>query len=235
MNDKEETLALVHTSDRLAEFGSFRLTPTGLVAVPGAPFDEWVRVGDWFRRAESGMPWNVGDWWVFGEHEYGTRAAQAIDPEGTDRLKTYTNYGRVARRFEMSRRRDISWTHHEIVAALEPADQDRLLEDAIRERWSTRELRRRVKALTERPPANAPTLPFPDMPEQPTRETLGKRTDPHRQPRRRHIRWKLTVIEESLYGSCSTGWRRPTSVRHNARRAPDCSRSARHSISVCSP
>ena len=49
---------------------------------------------------------------------------------------------RWSRRFEASRQREVlSFSHHETVAALAPAEQDRLLDEADREGWSRQELR----------------------------------------------------------------------------------------------
>jgi len=54
----------------------------------------------------------------------------------------------VASKIEFSRRREkLSWSHHYEVAALEPAQQDELLDQAEAERLSMRQLRQAVKEL----------------------------------------------------------------------------------------
>src|SRR5579872_6265453 len=136
-------------SDGSVDLGHFRLTPTGL-EVRGAPaFPEWEKVGAFLRLAEGAVQWAIGDWWVYGGHRYGERATLAIDPtHGVDRLQRFMNYGWVARAFETSRRREVlSWSHHEAVAALDGADQDRLLDETISADWSVRDLRKAVFRL----------------------------------------------------------------------------------------
>ena len=51
-------------------------------------------------------------------------------------------------RIDVSLRRDtLSWHHHKAVSVLEPSEQDELLDRAIKEEWTIRELRRAVRAL----------------------------------------------------------------------------------------
>jgi len=89
--------------------------------------------------------WWLGDWWRFGDHVYGERAAQALDSE-TYAFQTFMNASWVAGQIETSRRREVlSWSHHAEVAALEPKEQDRLLDLAVKENWSRQELRQAVR------------------------------------------------------------------------------------------
>lgn len=68
-----------------------------------------------------------------------------VEQTGRD-LQTLKNLAWVASRFATSRRRDaLSWSHHAEVAAMEPADADRLLELAERDGLSQKGLREAVQ------------------------------------------------------------------------------------------
>ena len=52
----------------------------------------------------------------------------------------------VASKIEPGRRREqLSWSHHAELAALEPADQDRWLDQAVSARLSVRSLRQAIR------------------------------------------------------------------------------------------
>jgi hypothetical protein len=66
--------------------------------------------------------------------------------------QTLRNYAVVARRFDLSRRRDtLSFQHHAQVCALRDDDQEYWLESAAVNRWSRQELRRKMRTAS-RPP-----------------------------------------------------------------------------------
>jgi len=118
----------------------------------GLPADldhaRWREIGTTLSHLERAVAWWVGDWWAFGEHRYG-----ALREISEDRgwpgpaYQTCANAAAVCRAFEISRRREtLSFSHHEAVAALAPAEQDRLLDQAERERWSRQQLRDAVRS-----------------------------------------------------------------------------------------
>jgi hypothetical protein len=132
----------------------FRVTATGL-RVNGEPSDvEWDVAGACLLRAERALQFAMGDWWAsYGQRRYyGERAQRVRQLLGSEDdgglLQRFMNYAWVARRIEPSRRReDVSFSHHAEVAALEPPDQDRLLEQASANKWSVRRLRREACGL----------------------------------------------------------------------------------------
>ena len=72
----------------------------------------------------------IGDWLVYGEHTYGEMYAQALDATGFS-YGTLANQVYVAQRFDFSRRREnLSFSHHQEVAALPPEEADELLDRA---------------------------------------------------------------------------------------------------------
>lgn len=121
-----------------------QFTPTGLTLPEDLPFDEWADYGQTLFQIERGVMWAIGDWWRYGEHRYGERAAAALDSHYS--YQTFRDAGWVAGAVETSRRRDgLSWSHHREVAALDPDDQDFWLSEAEHGEWSQKELRTRVK------------------------------------------------------------------------------------------
>lgn len=122
------------------------ITGRGLSLPECLGFDEWMLIGRKLMLADRAVQWAIGDWWVYGDHRYGERAAAAIDPmSGANRLQTYMNYATVSRRIETSRRREVlSWSAHAEVAALDRDVQDAILDRAVENGWSSREVRAAV-------------------------------------------------------------------------------------------
>jgi N6-adenosine-specific RNA methylase IME4 len=132
--------------------------PTGLVLPEGTTFQEWLKLGEFLRAVEGRVMWWIGDWWRFGEkrHKWGT--GEALAAQAGLNYQSCLNAGWVAGRIEFSRRlENLSWNHHQEVADLTPAEQDRWLRLATTQKWGVHELRRQIKI----PGA----LPVPDPPE----------------------------------------------------------------------
>jgi len=123
----------------------------GLVFPRQMPFEAWLGVGAHLAAVAASSAWCLGDWLVYGQAAYGSRYRQAAERTGLD-YQTLRNYAWVAGRFELSRRRDtLSFGHHAEVAALPAPEQDFWLRKAEESGWSTRRLRREVRAsLAER-------------------------------------------------------------------------------------
>jgi hypothetical protein len=84
--------------------------------------------------------------------KYGRRYKEAVAATGLD-YQTLRNYAVVARRFELSRRRDnLPFQHHAEVCSLSDRDQDHWLDLAAAGHWSRNDLRRRVRASVRVPP-----------------------------------------------------------------------------------
>ena len=94
----------------------------------------------------NGSSWWLGDWLVYGRRSFGERYKVAIAATSLD-YGTLRNYASVARRFELSRRRDkLSFQHHVEVVSLPDPAQDLWLSRAEDQGWSRNELRRRLAA-----------------------------------------------------------------------------------------
>jgi hypothetical protein len=115
-----------------------------MIAEGEPSFEQWQEAGKFIFFVEAANRWWIGDWWNYGEHNYGEAAAAALEDS--------VDYGKlrndkwVASRIEMSRRRDnVSFSHHQEVAPLEPEDQDRFLSLVEKESWTLDELRKQIK------------------------------------------------------------------------------------------
>jgi hypothetical protein len=133
-------------------------TSSALHLREGIPFESWLQVGHEIARISSGSAWWVGDWVVFGERAYRDRYRTALRATQLD-YQTLRNYAWVARRFDVSRRRDnLSFQHHAEVAALPEPESDLWLHRAEQAGWSRNELRRQL-AAARRPPSAASQRP----------------------------------------------------------------------------
>jgi len=127
----------------------------------GMSREEWEAAGKGLRDAAEWTQWAIGEWLNFGRREFG----EAITYERAAAITGYavpTLHNLASVSLRISPRGEMSWAHHREVAALEPAEQDRWLDKAEKEDWSTRELRDQLR-LT-RPtvePTNTATLAIP--------------------------------------------------------------------------
>jgi hypothetical protein len=110
--------------------GAAEMGRTGLTVTRDLSFDEWTRIGTSLQAVESGMQWALGDWLNYGEAKYGEKYAQAVEATGYT-YQTLADFAYVASRVTISRRREtLRFSHHREVAALEPDEQDAILERA---------------------------------------------------------------------------------------------------------
>ena len=121
---------------------------TGLTIRGDVDFAEWVAVGRKIMRVWNASAWWIGDWLVYGEFRYGEKYSTVVETLQLkyDRLR---DYAYVAGNTPRSvRRPDVSFSHHRIVAKLEPAEQARWLEEAAGGSWTTRQLKEAVACRT---------------------------------------------------------------------------------------
>lgn len=125
-------------------------------------FDEWLAVGVPLFLSADALPWWVGDWCVAAGHRWGrTSEGEAMihrEVAGAANLtaSTIADYWTVAEAIPPAMRREkLSWSHHEVVANLDPAEADELLGLAahgdfdevrqVRQRWSVERLRAEIR------------------------------------------------------------------------------------------
>lgn len=123
----------------------------------------WVEVGRRLGAMSRVSSWWVGDWLQYGTAKWGEKYAEAARITGYD-VKTLRNISYVAKRFDLSRRRDkLTWSHHAELAVLEPSEQDRWLDRAIVDKLSVSDLRIELRG-SQRPSRTAPDGdPEPDQ------------------------------------------------------------------------
>lgn len=121
---------------------------------------QWEAAGAELQRMGRAVNWWLGDWILYGEQAYGETYSEAIDLTGLEH-DTLKNIVWVARNvLERSRRRDLSWSHHAVVAPLPEPEQAMWLEAAEREGMTVARLRSRLQGAKAEPvvPVVLPTM-----------------------------------------------------------------------------
>jgi hypothetical protein len=135
---------------------SWEFSTTGIVFKSAVVFEAWESLGLTLSHIERGVRWSLGDWFLYGQGrpEWQQQLSQALSATGFN-FHTLEVCRWVSSRIDQPRRRDdLSWSHHEAVARLDPEQQERWMDRAIGEGWSYRELRERIGA----------EVPFPGGP-----------------------------------------------------------------------
>ncbi len=106
----------------------------------------WLSAGRRLGAIGRCSQWWIGDWVRYGTARWGERYAEAARVTGYD-VASLRNMAWVASRFDLSLRSDkLSWSHHVLLAPLEPEEQRRWLERAQAERLSVADLRLELRA-----------------------------------------------------------------------------------------
>jgi hypothetical protein len=104
-------------------------------------YRDWILEGRRIGAMGRASPWWVGDWLLYGTARWGERYVEAAKITGYD-AKTLRNMRYVASRLELSLRRDnLTWSHHVLLAALEPDEQKYWLDRTTADRLSVDDLR----------------------------------------------------------------------------------------------
>lgn len=117
------------------------VTHKGIRLKRGMDFEDWIQVGRQLAATQNGVQWAFGDWFFYGEWEYGSKYEEAVELTGLAR-STLADLKYVCGRFEMSRRREkLSLSHHREVAPMALSEQDRWLDTAETNGWTREQLR----------------------------------------------------------------------------------------------
>lgn len=139
------------------QFEFWTVTETGIDFNKATPKEQWLEVVEKLTKMFEGTHrlhvrtmFMLGDALRFGEAAYGEDYAQAIDM--TRKVmqvseKTIKNAAWICASVDAARRREtLTLAHHEVVAALDDAEQDELLGKAESENLTVSGLKKEVKA-----------------------------------------------------------------------------------------
>jgi hypothetical protein len=106
----------------------------------------WLATGRRLGAIGRCSQWWIGDWIRYGTSRWGERYAEAARVTGYD-VASLRNMAWVASQFDLSLRSDkLTWSHHVLLAPLEPGEQARWLDRALEERLSVADLRVELRA-----------------------------------------------------------------------------------------
>lgn len=107
---------------------------------------EWLATGRRLGAIGRCSQWWIGDWVRYGNARWGEKYAEAARVTGYD-VASLRNMAWVSAQFDLSLRSDkLTWSHHVLLAPLEPEAQRRWLDRAHDERLSVADLRLELRA-----------------------------------------------------------------------------------------
>lgn len=110
---------------------------------------EWLAAGRRLGAIGRCSQWWIGDWVRYGASRWGERYVEAAKVTGYD-VASLRNMAWVAGQFDLSLRSDkLTWSHHVLLAPLEPDEQRRWLARALHERLSVADLRLELRAARD--------------------------------------------------------------------------------------
>jgi hypothetical protein len=128
-------------------------------------FEAWADLGKKLCRCDYALKWWIADWLAFGEKKWGDIKRFAEMNGWAD--KTMYNWKRVASGVKVpDRREDLSFSHHEVIAALKPREQITWLDRAHNESISVGNLRKMVREHSGKQNANKPDGVIMNWPQQ---------------------------------------------------------------------
>ena len=116
-------------------------TKIGLNIQKNISYEDWQKVGGLIVQIYRSSQWWIGDWLNFGENKWGEMYSQALESTPYS-YRTLATAKWVSNKIEMARRREtLSFSHHKEVAALEPAEQIKMLKKAEENGLTHKDLR----------------------------------------------------------------------------------------------
>jgi len=133
-------------------FVDVEMTDTEWTPLGDMAYEQWHAAGAQLQKMGRAWQFWCGDWLNYGEARYGEKYAQAIETTDFAR-QTLLNVASIAKRVPPERRREsLSFSHHEAVASLKPAEQDRWLSEAESEGYTVKRLRSRLNGVEKDAP-----------------------------------------------------------------------------------
>jgi hypothetical protein len=110
---------------------------------------DWLSTGRRLGAIGRCSQWWIGDWVRYGTARWGEKYAEAARVTGYD-VASLRNMAWVASQFDLSLRNDkLTWSHHVLLAPLEPEEQTSWLRRASEERLSVADLRLELRGLRD--------------------------------------------------------------------------------------
>lgn len=120
------------------------LTECALFYEQTPTYAEWEAHGLALRQCSGAALWWIGDWFVWGEQQFGEEAYQAV---GYYEPETIRKAIWISSRIPLANRNSkLSHAHHQEVAACSPGEQGKWLDLAEKEGLTKNELRASIKA-----------------------------------------------------------------------------------------
>jgi hypothetical protein len=120
---------------------------------------EWLATGRRLGAIARCSQWWIGDWLHYGTARWGEKYAEAARVTGYD-VASLRNMAWVASRFDLSlRNANLTWSHHVLLAPLDPEAQRVWLGRASDERLSVADLRLELRALRVAAPSESEDAP----------------------------------------------------------------------------
>jgi hypothetical protein len=139
------------------------ITPTSLNIKQGTTFVEWESVKDPLDSLGNADKWWKADWFNEGIRLFSLDGAvQALDPDDETEIETYRFLAWVSEKVPAYNRRvELTFSHHAKVAHVDDVREQAVwLQAAIDNKWSVRELNRKVKGLPEPEDNTTPERPI---------------------------------------------------------------------------
>lgn len=120
------------------------LEPNALKINGPVEYEDWEKAYNGCKKVAMGCPWWTGDALDQGEKRFGEQYSQALDQEDAS---THMKYKRVCAEFPPDeRRKSLTISHHIEVLSLDMLTKNKVLDIAVRDNLSVRELRKLIKA-----------------------------------------------------------------------------------------
>jgi len=140
--------ALVPINADQQQFNRCIITSTHLIMPDNATHDEWLQVGAYLQNLHHSIQWLVGDWVLYGQRVWKYQYDLVAQETGYD-IQTVYDYAYVAGKIEVSiRNRNLSFSHHRVVANKTVDEQVYWLEQAALKNWTVQEMKAAINPPT---------------------------------------------------------------------------------------
>lgn len=129
---------------------SCQIEPHGLVFNRSLTVGECMDVGKWLANLDGTLSdvlkWAKGDYLSYFEHQHGEKYSQATALWPENKVETLKTYHWVSSHVPKKNRTSLSWAHHRLIARFDPEKQAKLLAEAVKHKWTTREFHEHIVA-----------------------------------------------------------------------------------------